>query len=93
MRRKVTNNVNQFSEIRWIRFLLFFLGVIQTATTQLQTDFDTSKIMFPIAQVAAAHRDVLALRNIENSLTRYRPGDTAYINFARNAGAILTAIG
>jgi hypothetical protein len=65
----------------------------QAVIASLQTDFDVSRIMYPIQQVAAAHRDVLALRAIENSLTMHRPGDAEYITFARNAGGILTAIG
>jgi hypothetical protein len=68
-------------------------ALIQTTIATIQTDYDTSKIMFPVAQIAAAHRDVLALRSIENSLTIYRPGDTQYITFARGAGALLTQIG
>jgi hypothetical protein len=61
-------------------------ALIQTTVATIQTDFDTSKIMFPVAQIAAAHRDVLALRSIENSLLMHRPGDVEYITFARGAG-------
>jgi hypothetical protein len=64
----------------------------QSAIAQLQTDYDTTKIFFPVTQIAAAHRDVLALKVIENNLSMYRPGDGAYIDFARGAGALLTQI-
>jgi hypothetical protein len=48
--------------------------------------------MWPLNQIALAHRDVVALRGIENSLTMYRPSDPAYIDWARGAGALLTEI-
>lgn len=49
--------------------------------------------MFPVEQIAAAHRDVLALKALGNGLNYIRPGDGAYIDFARTAGALLTQIG
>jgi hypothetical protein len=64
----------------------------QTAIAQLQTDFDPRQIRFPLDQIAAAHRDVLALKALENSLNMYRSGDFAYIDWARGAGALLTQI-
>jgi chromosome segregation ATPase len=67
--------------------------LMQTTVASIQTDYDTSRIMFPVTQIAAAHRDIVALRSFENSLLMHRPGDVEYITFARGAGALLTQIG
>jgi hypothetical protein len=66
----------------------------QVIAASIRTDYDVKQIMFPVEQIAMAHNSVLALKALGNGLNNYyRPGDTAYIDFARNAGAILTAIG
>lgn len=67
-------------------------ALIQTTVASLQTDFDPQQIRYPLQQIAAAHRDVLALRGIENSLLMHRPGDIEYVNWARGAGALLSQI-
>jgi hypothetical protein len=67
-------------------------ALIATTVTSLQTDFDPQQIRYPLQQIAAAHRDVLALRTIENSLLMHRPGDVEYINWARGAQTLLSQI-
>jgi hypothetical protein len=67
---------------------------IQTILATIRTDYDVKQIRFPVEQIAAAHTSVLALKALGNGLNvYYRQGDPAYIDFARNAGTILTQIG
>jgi len=65
----------------------------KTVLATLQTDYDVRQIRFPLEQIAAAHNSVLAFKNLGTGLNYIRAGDGAYIDFARNAGAILTQIG
>jgi hypothetical protein len=67
-------------------------ALTKTTVAQLQTDFDPKHVRFPLDQIAIGHRDVLALRSIENSLRMYAPNDSAYIDFARGSRALLHRI-